>query len=64
MLPQHVETYKKLIEGYYKGIHESPEFHARLFGSFEVVVGELDTFVHIWEVRCGIVRDRCRRFES
>ncbi|GAA6052044.1 hypothetical protein JCM3770_002337 [Rhodotorula araucariae] len=49
VLPQHVEQYKKLIEGYYRGIHESSEFDARLTGSWEIVVGEVDTFVHIWE---------------
>ncbi|BGP46966.1 hypothetical protein JCM10450v2_002818 [Rhodotorula kratochvilovae] len=49
VLPQHVEQYKKLIEGYYRGIHESNEFDARLTGSWEIVVGDVDTFVHIWE---------------
>ncbi|GAA5874019.1 hypothetical protein JCM5296_001062 [Sporobolomyces johnsonii] len=49
VLPQHVEQYKELIAGYYKGIHESGEFDARLTGSWEVVVGEVDTFVHIFE---------------
>lgn len=42
--PQHVELYKQLIEGYYKGIAESPEFDCRLTGSWEIVVGEVDTF--------------------
>ncbi|SCZ93629.1 BZ3500_MvSof-1268-A1-R1_Chr6-3g08782 [Microbotryum saponariae] len=49
VLPQHVEQYKELIAGYYKGIHESEDFHAKLTGSWEIVVGEVDTFVHIFE---------------
>lgn len=48
-MPQHVEQYKKLIAGYYAGIADSPEFDCRLTGSWEVTVGEVDTFVHIWE---------------
>lgn len=44
VLPQHVEQYKKLIAGYYAGIADSPEFDCRLTGSWEVVVGEVDTF--------------------
>ncbi|SCV67705.1 BQ2448_5316 [Microbotryum intermedium] len=49
VLPQHVEQYRELIAGYYKGIHESEDFHAKLTGSWEIVVGEVDTFVHIFE---------------
>ncbi|GAA6034446.1 hypothetical protein JCM8097_002729 [Rhodosporidiobolus ruineniae] len=49
VLPQHVETYKQRIAAYYKGIHDSPEFDARLTGSWEIVVGEVDTFVHVFE---------------
>ncbi|BGP14853.1 hypothetical protein JCM10213_002708 [Rhodosporidiobolus nylandii] len=49
VLPQHVQQYKDLIASYYEGIHQSDEFHARLTGSWEIVVGEVDTFVHIWE---------------
>ncbi|KAK4695692.1 hypothetical protein P7C70_g8505, partial [Phenoliferia sp. Uapishka_3] len=49
VLPQHVEQYKKLIADYYAGINKSPDFDTRLVGSFEVIVGEVDTFVHIWE---------------
>ncbi|GAA6000276.1 NIPSNAP family protein [Rhodotorula paludigena] len=49
VLPQHVEQYKEKIEGYYRGIHESSEFDARLTGSWEIVVGEVDSFSHIWE---------------
>ncbi|KAM0746897.1 NIPSNAP-domain-containing protein [Meredithblackwellia eburnea MCA 4105] len=49
VLPQHVEQYKALIADYYKGINDSSEFHAKLLGSWEIVVGEVDTFVHIWE---------------
>ncbi|GAA5861459.1 hypothetical protein JCM8547_006134 [Rhodosporidiobolus lusitaniae] len=49
VLPQHVELYKERIAAYYAGIHSSPEFEARLTGSWEVVVGEVDMFVHIFE---------------
>ncbi|GAA5986898.1 hypothetical protein JCM11641_006585 [Rhodosporidiobolus odoratus] len=49
VLPHQVEEYKSRIESYYKGIHESSEFDARLTGSWEIVVGEVDTFVHVWE---------------
>ncbi|GAA5975404.1 hypothetical protein JCM10908_005151 [Rhodotorula pacifica] len=48
VLPQHAVQYQQLIEDYYKGIHESPDFDARLIGSWEIVVGEVDTFVHIF----------------
>lgn len=43
-MPQHVEQYKALIADYYRGIHDSPDFDARLTGSWEIVVGEVDTF--------------------
>ncbi|KAM0788594.1 hypothetical protein ACM66B_001716 [Microbotryomycetes sp. NB124-2] len=49
ILPQHVEEYKEKIASYYKGIHDSNEFDTQLTGSWEIVVGEVDTFVHIWE---------------
>ncbi|KAI5474856.1 NIPSNAP family protein [Pseudohyphozyma bogoriensis] len=49
VLPHHVPLYKSLIAQYYQGIADSPEFDTRLFGSWEIVVGEVDTFVHIWE---------------
>ncbi|GAA6013060.1 hypothetical protein JCM11491_000956 [Sporobolomyces phaffii] len=49
VLPHHVEEYKALIADYYKGIHQSSEFDARLTGSWEVVVGEVDSFVHVFE---------------
>lgn len=50
VLPQHVEQYKKLIADYYKGIHDSSDFDAKLTGSWEVTVGEVDTFgeTHRW----------------
>ena len=44
VLPQHVETYKSLIAPYYTGIANGAEFDTRLTGSFEVVVGDVDTF--------------------
>ncbi|GAA6008448.1 hypothetical protein JCM10207_007114 [Rhodosporidiobolus poonsookiae] len=47
--PSHVEEYKELIAPYYSGIHSSPEFDAKLTGSWEIVVGDVDTFVHVWE---------------
>lgn len=48
VLPQHAVQYQELIEDYYKGIHESPDFDARLIGSWEIVVGDVDTFVHVF----------------
>jgi hypothetical protein len=49
VIPGKVEEYKALIGDYYKSIADSPEFALRLTGSWEIIVGELDTFVHIWE---------------
>lgn len=48
-LPQHVEEYKERIGEYYHRIAQSDEFDCRLTASMEVVVGEVDSFVHIWE---------------
>lgn len=44
VLPQHVEQYKELIAGYYDGIAKSKDFDCRLTGSWEIEVGEIDTF--------------------
>lgn len=36
-------------EKYFTGIKDDPALHVKLTGSWEVVVGEQDTFVHILE---------------
>lgn len=42
--PGHVEEYKELIAKYYDSLAKSTEIDVKLTGSWEVVVGELDTF--------------------
>jgi len=36
-------------ERYYLGIKDDPRLHVKLTGSWETLVGEQDTFVHILE---------------
>ncbi|KAI0348293.1 NIPSNAP-domain-containing protein [Trametopsis cervina] len=47
--PSETENYKKAATEYYSTIKEDPELHVKLSGSWEVVIGEQDTFVHILE---------------
>ncbi|KAG6878125.1 hypothetical protein C0993_011839 [Termitomyces sp. T159_Od127] len=47
--PDRTEEYKKAAETYYLGIKNDPKLNAKLTGSWETVVGEQDTFVHILE---------------
>ncbi|KDQ63122.1 hypothetical protein JAAARDRAFT_168615 [Jaapia argillacea MUCL 33604] len=47
--PDAVEAYKKAAEKYYTGIIADPELHLKLSGSWEVLLGEQDTFLHILE---------------
>ncbi|KAG5720537.1 NipSnap like protein [Termitomyces sp. T112] len=47
--PDKTEEYKKAAETYYLGIRNDPKLNAKLTGSWETVVGEQDTFVHILE---------------
>lgn len=44
VLPQHVEEYKHKIAKYYSKIHQGDEFKTLLNGSFEITVGDVDTF--------------------
>ncbi|GLB35814.1 putative NIPSNAP [Lyophyllum shimeji] len=47
--PNKTEEYKKAAEAYYLGIKNDPNLHVKLTGSWETIVGEQDTFVHILE---------------
>ncbi|TFY64924.1 hypothetical protein EVJ58_g2289 [Rhodofomes roseus] len=47
--PDAVEEYRKAAEQYYSIIKDDPELHVKLTGSWETVLGEQDTFVHILE---------------
>jgi len=47
--PDCVEEYKKAAEQFYPAIASDSSFHVKLTGSWEVTVGQLDTFVHILE---------------
>ncbi|KAJ3481582.1 hypothetical protein NLI96_g7562 [Meripilus lineatus] len=47
--PSATEEYKKAAEAYYTGIKNDPELRVKLTGSWETVIGELDTFYHILE---------------
>jgi len=47
--PDKAEEYKKAAERYYIGIKDDARLHVKLTGSWETVVGEQDTYVHILE---------------
>jgi len=47
--PDAIDEYKAAAETYYAGIKDAPELHVKLTGSWETVVGQQDTFVHILE---------------
>ncbi|EJU02627.1 NIPSNAP-domain-containing protein [Dacryopinax primogenitus] len=47
--PEAVDEYRTHIGKYLTGIASNPEFHVKLSGSWEKIVGEQDTFVHILE---------------
>ncbi|TDL28080.1 NIPSNAP-domain-containing protein [Rickenella mellea] len=47
--PDATEQYKQAAESYYTAIKSDPNLHVKLTGSWETVVGELDTYVHILE---------------
>jgi hypothetical protein len=47
--PDKSEEYRKAAEKYYTGIKDDPRLHVKLTGSWEVVVGKQDTFIHILE---------------
>ncbi|CAH7687233.1 hypothetical protein BY996DRAFT_6433920 [Phakopsora pachyrhizi] len=47
--PQHVDEYKRLVGAYFEKLNTQSDLKMNLKGSFEVIVGDLDSFVHIWE---------------
>jgi hypothetical protein len=47
--PDRLDEYKKAAEEFFTGIASDESLHVKLTGSWETVVGELDTFVHILE---------------
>ncbi|GAA98598.1 uncharacterized protein L969DRAFT_95172 [Mixia osmundae IAM 14324] len=47
--PGKVDEYKELIGNFYTHIANSPAYAVKLTGSWETIVGELDTFYHIFE---------------
>ncbi|KAF8346944.1 NIPSNAP-domain-containing protein [Amanita rubescens] len=49
VVPNKAEEYKRAAERYYTNVRNDPELGVKLAGSWEVVVGELDTYVHILE---------------
>ncbi|KAI9268486.1 hypothetical protein EDC94DRAFT_403610 [Helicostylum pulchrum] len=49
--PEKVDEYIQLLTVHYPRIANDPENQVNLCGSWETVVGELDTFVHIWEYK-------------
>ncbi|CAO3643497.1 unnamed protein product [Mucor hiemalis] len=49
--PDKVEEYIALLSKHYPRIANDPENNVHLCGSWEQIVGNLDTFVHIWEYK-------------
>ncbi|KAJ8659182.1 hypothetical protein O0I10_005221 [Lichtheimia ornata] len=49
--PDKVQEYIQLVTTYLPQIANEPLNELHLCGSWEVVIGELDTFVHIWEYK-------------
>ncbi|KAI9020760.1 hypothetical protein CLU79DRAFT_703904 [Phycomyces nitens] len=49
--PDKVEEYIKLVSLHYPRIANDPANDVHLCGSWSIEVGELDTFVHIWEYK-------------
>lgn len=47
--PDALDKYKKAAEKYYTGVKSDSDLHVKLTGSWETIVGENDTFVHITE---------------
>ncbi|KAH6917024.1 NIPSNAP-domain-containing protein [Coprinopsis sp. MPI-PUGE-AT-0042] len=47
--PHLIDEYKKAAERYYVGVKDDPTLHVKLTGSWETMVGEQDTFLHILE---------------
>ncbi|KAI8335755.1 nipsnap family protein [Chlamydoabsidia padenii] len=49
--PDKVDEYIQLVTSHYPRIANEPLNDLHLCGSWEIIVGELDTFVHIWEYK-------------
>jgi hypothetical protein len=47
--PDKAEEYKKAADAFYTNVKNDSEMGVKLTGSWEVLVGEMDTFVHILE---------------
>jgi len=47
--PDQGDAYKKAAENYYAAIKDDPKLHVKLSGSWETIIGEQDTFIHILE---------------
>jgi len=47
--PEAGDAYKKAAEKYYSAIKDDPKLNVKLTGSWETLVGEQDTFLHIVE---------------
>ncbi|CAJ0837880.1 16224_t:CDS:10 [Entrophospora sp. SA101] len=47
--PEYVDDYIKLISLHYPRIANDPDNSVHLCGSWQTEIGDLDTFVHIWE---------------
>jgi len=59
--PDAIEQYKKAAETFYTAMVADSEMKIKLTGSWEVVVGEQDTFVHILEYENFVGYDRAVR---
>ncbi|CAI2161990.1 5060_t:CDS:10 [Funneliformis geosporum] len=58
--PECVEDYIKLVSEHYPRIANDPENSVHLCGSWQTEIGNLDTFVHIWEYQGYIGYDETR----
>lgn len=57
--PEFVEQYKAALSKFYPKLAADPQYALRLVGSWEVHVGDLDTFYHIWEYDGYAGFDKC-----
>lgn len=47
--PDKVDEYKRILSQHYPRLSSDQSINGRLTGSFEVQIGEVETFYHIWE---------------
>ncbi|MCO5565583.1 hypothetical protein L7F22_019257 [Adiantum nelumboides] len=47
--PDKVDEYKSILSQHYPRLSSDDSVNGRLIGSFEVQIGEMETFYHIWE---------------